>query len=77
MRAAELQTQLNRMTADQHLEYLRSTQLIEASVQVTHSLSHFSKLSICNAGSKVEDFFSGILSTKYPYCLNSCTSTCT
>jgi len=38
IRAAELQTQLNRMTADQHLEYLRSTQLIEANVQVTLSL---------------------------------------
>lgn len=46
LKAAELQTELNKAAAEQHLEYLRSTQLMEATVQVMLFPPHSSRHAI-------------------------------
>lgn len=49
LKAAELQTNLNRMAAEQHLEFLRSTQLMEATVQVTFPIFFIARAMHCKA----------------------------
>ena len=64
-RQAQLQTDLNKMAAEQHLEYLRSTQFTEATVQVAASFINPSRvISLANLG------IVRLLST------SSCMSTC-
>ncbi len=49
-RQAQLQTDLNKMAAEQHLEYLRSTQFTEATVQVIASSStHSDRMILCES----------------------------